>query len=343
MNILLSDIQTIISGHIIGDPKTIIQGFSPIDAVEPNTLIFIENEQYKEQALNSSALAVIVPKSIESLGDKALIQVEKPMLSFMLLLNHYFSNKTYQAGIHPSACIDPSASIHETVYIGPNVVIGKNAIIGKNTTILAGSVLGDNTHLGENTCLHPNVVIYDNTIIGNNTTIHAGTIVGSDGFGYRFHDGIHHKIPHVGKVIIEDNVEIGANTVIDRASIGVTRIGQGTKIDNLVQIAHSVKIGSHNIICSMTGVAGSSITGSYVTLAANVGVSDHVTIEDGVTLGARAGVPPKKIIRKGVWLGAPARPQEKTVEQIVALQQLPELIKKVREMQKRINLLEKEQ
>lgn len=341
MNLLLSQIHSMTSGNLIGNPDTRICGFSGIDEVEPESLIFIDSEQYIEQAIQSPAAAAIVPPTIHALGNKALIQVDRPMLTFMLLLKHYYQDRKYAGEVHPSAIIASDAKVHPTAYVGPNVVIGEGCEISAHAVILAGCVLGSKVSLGENSRLHPNVVIYDNSVIGKNTVIHAGTVIGSDGFGYRLYEGVQHKVPHVGKVIIEDNVEIGANTVIDRASLGVTRIGEGTKIDNLVQIAHSVKIGKHNIICSMTGVAGSSKTGNYVTLAANVGVSDHVVIEDNVLLGARTGVAPKKILRKdSVWLGSPARPQEKMIAQVVAQQQLPELIKKVRELQKRVNELE---
>lgn len=342
MNIALSDINHLISGHLIGSATTLIHGFSPIDDIQPDTLIFIESPQYAEHAIQSSAAAVIVPKSISVLGDKPLIQVESPMLAFMLLLKHFFLSKVHTPGIHSTALVAEDAQIDPTAHIGPYVVIGSKTRIGANTVILANCSVGENVTMGESSCLHPNVVVYDNTIIGHRTVIHAGSVIGSDGFGYRFNEGVHQKIPHVGKVVIEDDVEIGANTVVDRASIGITRVGKGTKIDNLVQIAHSVKVGQHNLICSMTGIAGSTKTGNYVTLAANVGVSDHVTIEDNVILGARTGVPPKKILRKDtIWLGAPARPQQKTIDQLVAQQQLPDLIIKVRELQKRVTQLEK--
>lgn len=344
MNIILSDINTLIAGHLIGQSDIAVHGFSSIEEVEPQTLIFIESEQYCEKAAQSAAAAVIVPLTIHAVGDKAIIQVEKPMLAFMMLLKHFIKDKAFAANIHPSAIIASDAIIHETAHIGPHVTIGSKTVVGAHSVIMAGVSLGDNILIGESSRLHPNVVVYDFSTIGNRTVIHAGSVVGCDGFGYRFHEGRHHKVPHIGKVIIGDDVEIGANTVIDRASMGTTRIGSGTKIDNLVQIAHSVKIGQHNLICSMTGVAGSSKTGNYVTLAANVGVSDHVTIEDNVTLGARTGVAPGKLLRKNtVWLGSPARPQEKTIEQIVALQQLPDLVLKMRELQKKVKTLMAEQ
>lgn len=340
MNILLSDINTLIAGHLIGQANTVVQGFSSIEEVDPQTLIFIESEQYSEKAAQSSAAAVIVPLTIQVVGDKPLIQVEKPMLAFMMLLKHFIKDKVFASNIHASAIIAADAVIHETAHIGPHVTIGSKTVIGAHSVVMAGACLGDNVVMGESSRLHPNVVVYDGSVIGHRTVIHAGSVVGCDGFGYRFHEGRHHKVPHIGKVIIGDDVEIGANSVIDRASMGTTQIGSGTKIDNLVQIAHSVKIGQHNLICSMTGVAGSSKTGNYVTLAANVGVSDHVTIEDNVTLGARTGVAPGKLLRKNtVWLGSPARPQEKTIEQIVALQQLPDLVLKMRELQKKVKAL----
>lgn len=340
MNILLSDINTLIAGHLIGQADITIQGFSSIEEVEPQTLVFIESEQYAEKAAQSPAAAVIVPLTIHAMGNKSIIQVEKPMLAFMMVLKHFIKDKAFPANVHPSAIIASDAVIHETAHIGPYVTIGSKTVIGAHSVVMAGACLGDNIVIGESSRLYPNVVVYDNNIIGHRTVIHAGSVVGCDGFGYRFHEGQHHKVPHVGKVIIGDDVEIGANTVIDRASMGTTQVGSGTKIDNLVQIAHSVKIGQHNLICSMTGIAGSSKTGNYVTLAANVGVSDHVTIEDNVTLGARTGVAPGKLLRKNtVWLGSPARPQEKTIEQIVALQQLPDLVRKMRELQKKVKML----
>lgn len=335
MNILLSEINVIIGGQLTGDETTRIHGFSSIDDVTPQALIFIESEKYQEQAKNSPAAAVIISTSMATLENKPCIQVEKPMLAFMQLLKHFFPDKQYSAGIHPTAVIADDADIHPTAHIGPHVTIGRGTRIGAHTAILAGCVLSDNVKIGDNCCLHPRVVMYDNSEMGNRSVLHAGCVIGSDGFGYRLHEGIQQKVPHVGNVVIADDVEIGANTVVDRASLGSTRIGTGTKIDNLVQIAHSVQIGQHNIICSMTGVAGSARTGNHVTLAANVGVSDHVIIEDNVILGARTGVAPQKRLPKGtVWLGNPARPKDKTIEQVVALQQLPELMKKVRALMK---------
>ena len=334
MNNTLEQINAIINGNLIGEPTTIIEGFSAIDEIQKNTLIFIESEKYLDNAIKSDAAAIIVPEDVFH-DDKPLIQVKNPTLDFLKLINHFYPAKKYEANIHPQASIAKTAKIGKDVHIGASVVIGENCQIGDSTTILAGAVLTNNICLGNNCCIHPNTTIYENTIIGNNVTIHANTVIGSDGFGYKFNEGIHQKVPHIGHVVIDDDVEIGANSVVDRASIGTTHIGKGTKIDNLVQVAHSVKLGQHNILCAMTGVAGSSTTGDYVIMAANVGVADHVNIGSGVKLGARTGVPPKKNLPENTnWFGSPARPEKKAMVQMAAAQRLPELVEKVKKLQK---------
>jgi UDP-3-O-[3-hydroxymyristoyl] glucosamine N-acyltransferase len=336
----LKQIASLIDGSVKGDDGLEVSGLSPIDNIQANTIVVADNKDKMKLAERSSALAIIINKDFDS-QLKPVIKVEHPMKAFIELMNHFYPKKIKTAGIHASAQIAEGVSIGKNVHIGANVVIEHGSKIGDNTVIRGNCHVGENVIIGKHCELFPNVTLYDDCIIGNHVVIHASTVIGSDGFGYSFIEDKHMKIPHVGNVIIEDNVEIGANTVVDRASLGSTRIGQGTKIDNLVQVAHSVTLGKNNILCAFTGIAGSTTCGDNVICAANVGISDHVTIEDNVTLGARTGVPPKKRLRAGnVYLGAPPRLIEKGIEIEIGINRLPKLHKSVKELKNKIKQLE---
>lgn len=337
MNTSLDEIAKLIHGQVIGDSQTLITALSPIDDVAPNALIFAEGDDNILRAQNSPAAAVIVSQPHEKLT-KPTIQVPNPFHAFIQLLSHFYPPKSHAPGIHPTAVIGPNVVIGKNVSIGPYVVIDSESRIGDHSVIKSHVHIGHHVVIGEHTMLHPHVTLYDHSQIGSHVTIHASTVIGSDGFGYTLADGEHLKVPHVGHVVIADHVEIGANTVIDRATIGATMIGEGTKIDNLVQIAHSVKLGKHNILCAFTGIAGSAKSGDHVIFAANVGVSDHVTIDDGVILGARAGVPPKKHLRQGnIYLGNPARPRDKAIEQELASTRIPVMRKNIKQLNDKVN------
>lgn len=339
MNVQLTEIADIVQGKIIGNKEIIINKLSPIDDVADGSLIFAEGQDNVKKAEMSTAAAILVGNNITS-SHKTIIQVSNPFVSFIKLLSHFYPAKKPEVGIHPSAVISEDAQIGKNVSIGPNVVILSSVIIGDNCVIKSNVHIGHNVIIGNSTVIHPSVTIYDNSKIGNKVNLHAGVVVGSDGFGYTFENGEHIKVPHVGCVIIEDDVEIGANSIIDRATIGSTVIGQGTKIDNLVQIAHSVKLGKKNILCAFTGIAGSTKSGDNVLFAANVGVSDHVTIDDGVILGARAGVPPNKHLKQGnIYLGSPARPRDKAIEQELAATRIPFIRKNIQALTERVNQL----
>ncbi|MDF1758412.1 MAG: UDP-3-O-(3-hydroxymyristoyl)glucosamine N-acyltransferase [Legionellaceae bacterium] len=349
MKTTLTEIADLIQGVVIGDSNTNIVALSPIDDVLPNSLIFAEGADNLKKAEMSDAAAILVANNITS-SSKPIIKVANPFKSFIELLSHYYPGIKQEIGIHPTAVIGEGVELGERVSIGAYVVIQSNSKIGDDTTIKSHVHVGHKVTIGAKSTIHPNVTIYDNSILGSEVTIHAGTIIGSDGFGYTFDNGEHIKVPHVGCVNIGNNVEIGANTIIDRATIGTTVIGDGCKIDNLVQIAHSVKLGKNNIICAFTGIAGSTTSGDNVLFAANVGVSDHVTIDDGVILGARAGVPPKKHLKKGnIYLGSPARPKDKAIEQELATTRIPfmrknmqNLAEKVAQLSEQISQLETE-
>lgn len=345
----LSEVAALIRGEVVGDGSLPIQALCSIEGATPESLIFADGDDNLKKAASSVAKAVVVAEHIKELN-KPFIRVSEPLVAFITLLEHYYPARKIEPEIHPTAVIASDVVLGKNVYIGPYVVIEAGSSIGDNCVIKSHVHIGFSVSIGQGTTIHPNVTIYDACEIGSHTIIHASSVVGSDGFGYTFKDGEHLKIPHVGKVVIGNHVEIGASTVIDRATLGATMIGDGTKIDNLVQIAHSVRLGKHNILCAFTGVAGSSTSGNHVIFAANVGVSDHVTIEDGVILGARAGVPPKKVLMKGnVYIGNPARPKDKAIEQELSASRVPMLRKnlialsqKVTELTERLEKIERE-
>ena len=342
MHASLIDIATLVQGKVIGDENLIITALSPIDEIKSGSLIFADGKDNFEQAEKSEAAAILVATHVDK-ATKPLIQVADPFKAFMQLLQHFYPLIKPKPGVHATAIVAPGVSLGKNVSIGAYVVIEAGSRIGDNSIIKSHAHIGHHVQLGDNTTIHTHVSIYDHSQIGNHVAIHASSVIGSDGFGYTPENGQHVKIPHVGRVIIEDNVEIGASTIIDRATIGETIIGEGTKVDNLVQIAHSVKLGKHNILCAFTGIAGSTTSGDHVIFAAGVGVSDHVRIDDEVILGARAGVPPKKHLRKGlIYLGSPARPREKAIEHEMSTTRIPLMRKQLKRLAEQVAQLKEQ-
>lgn len=340
MNLNLSDIASLVNGQLIGDANLLISGVSPIENVRAGTMVFADGAQNLQRAEESAAAAILVSRHHTS-AVKPVIQVAHPLKAFIQLIECFHPAHKPESLIHPTAVVGKNVSLGQNIYLGPYTVIGDNTVIGDHT-ILKGHVhIGRNVRIGANTILHPHVTVYDNCCLGNDVIIHASSVIGSDGFGYTFVDGEHLKIPHAGYVQIDDNVEIGANTVIDRATLGATHIGAGTKIDNLVQVAHSVRLGKNNILCAFTGIAGSTTSGDNVIFAANVGVSDHVRIDDGVILAARAGVPPNKHLKQGnIYLGNPARPKDKAIEQELSVTRIPFMRKKMMALGEKMTAIE---
>jgi UDP-3-O-[3-hydroxymyristoyl] glucosamine N-acyltransferase len=247
--------------------------------------------------------------------------------------------KPYPEKIDPTALLGKEVEVGKGVYVGPYVIIEDGVKLKDKAVILGGSFIGENTQIGENSLIYPNVTIRENVFIGKNVIIHSGTVIGSDGFGYAKEKGEYHKIPQVGNVVLEDDVEIGANVAIDRATLGETRIQKGTKIDNLVQIAHNVKIGENTIVCGQVGISGSTKVGKNVTLAGQVGLVGHIQIGDNVIVGAQSGVsksfPPGK-----VFFGSPAREHSRAKKIEAAVSLLPQYVEKIRDLEKRIKDLE---
>jgi len=326
-----------VQGQVIGDGSVEITGFAAAAGARTGDLTFAEKEEYFAAAEQSQASAILVAGEFQS-ASKVLIRVKNPRIAVARLLPIFFPPDQYSAGVHPSAVIDSTAQIDPTAYVGPNCVIGARAQIGARTALLGGNHIGRDAKVGNDTILHPNVVIYYQCQVGNRVAIHAGTVIGSDGYGYVFDEGRHRKVLQVGNVVIHDDVEIGANTAIDRGALGSTTIGQGTKIDNLVHMAHNVKIGRHCIITGQVGFAGSTQMGDYCVVAAQSGIADHLKIGNQVTIGAKSGVM-RDIEDGGKVLGTPAFPDKVAKRQIIASTQLPDIIRRMRDLEKQVEAL----
>ena len=262
-----------------------------------------------------------------------------PEMSFIKALELLHPARVYEPQIAPQAVLDKNVTLGEGVYIGPYAVLGENVSIGDQSTVLAGVYIGKNVKIGKHCQLHPYAVIYDDVVLGDHVIIHSGAIIGADGFGYKFRNNRHVKVPQVGNVVIDDYVEIGANTCIDRGALGSTVIGSGTKIDNLVQVGHNNKVGKHVIMCGLTGVSGSCNIEDYAILAGSSGVADHVTIGQGAVVMARSGVAGD--IKPGTQVfGSPAKDKKVAYKEQIALSKLPDLLKTVKLLQEKIQALE---
>jgi UDP-3-O-[3-hydroxymyristoyl] glucosamine N-acyltransferase len=333
MPLTAGEIAQHLEGQVIGDSAIVLSGFAPADKARAGDLTFAENETYFLRAEQSAASAILVDADFRP-GVKTLVRVASARIAFARVLPLFHPEPPFPPGIHPSAVVASSAQVDPTAHVGPFCAIGDKVQIGPRCVLHGGNHVGAACVLGAETQLFPNAVIYPRTQIGQRVRIHAGTVVGSDGFGYVLDSGVHRKVPQVGQVIIHDDVELGANVTVDRGALGPTIIGRGTKIDNLVQIAHNVTIGEHCLVVAQAGIAGSTKLGNFVTLAGQAGLAGHLKVGHRVIVAAQAGV--MHDIPDGErWLGAPAQPDRKAKRQILAAQQLPELIRRVADLERR--------
>lgn len=321
-------------GEVLGDGSVELTGFASAELAQPGDLTFAENENYFVVAEQSPATAILVSGEYRS-AKKVLIRVPNARVAMARLLPVFFPPEQHPSGIHASAIIAASAKIDPTAHVGPNCVVGARVRLGAHSVLMGGNHIGRDCQIGDDVCLFPNVVIYAQCQIGHRVCIHAGTVIGSDGYGYVFDEGQHRKSLQVGNVIIHDDVEIGANTAIDRGALGATVIGQGTKIDNLVHIAHNVVLGRHCLVMGQVGFAGSTQLGDYCVIASQSGIAGHLKLGHQATVGAKSGVM-RDIPDKGTVLGIPAAPDKQAKRQMIALQQLPELIRRTRELEKQV-------
>jgi UDP-3-O-[3-hydroxymyristoyl] glucosamine N-acyltransferase len=334
MSITISQIADLLQGCIVGDRSISFTGVAQAQDARPGDLTFAESETFFRVADASDAAAILIDGAFSSTR-KTLIRVPNARQAFARVLPLFFPEKQYPAGIHPSAIIAASAQVDGSAHIGPYCVVGDRVRIGARTVLVSQVNVADDTEIGDDAILFPLVAVYAKTRIGHRVRIHAGAVLGSDGFGYVFDQGKHRKVPQVGNLVIHDDVEIGANATIDRGALGSTVIGKGCKIDNLVQIAHNVELGENSVIVAQVGIAGSTKLGSYVTIAGQAGLADHLNVGHRVTIGAKAGVM-HDIPDGEKWLGIPAGPERHTKRQLIAIQQLPGLIRRVHELEKRL-------
>jgi len=331
-----AEIARQLQGEVLGDGAVVLKGFAPADRAQPGDLTFAENENYFARAEQSAASAIIAPAAFSS-AKKTVIRVADARIAFARVLPLFFPDPVFAPGIHPSAVVAKSAKIDPSAHIGPQCVVGENACIGARSVMQGLNFVGTGCQLGEDVNLFPNVTIYAHSEIGNRVRIHAGTAIGSDGFGYVLDGASHRKVPQIGNVIIRDDVEIGSNVSVDRGALGPTVIGAGTKIDNLVQIAHNVNIGEHCLIVAHVGISGSTKLGNYVVFGGQVGIAGHLKIGNKVTVAAQSGVM-HSIPDGEKWMGSPAQPDRQTKRQMIAIQHLPDLLKRVAELERKLGI-----
>lgn len=326
MTATVRQIAELVQGRIVGDGNTVIQGVRTLQEAQAGDLTFLEKASNHQALVQSRAGAAIVPANFE-LADKTLIQVADPLMAFVQIVQHLRGKAEHQpTGIDPRAYVHPSASVGPAASIEPFAVVGPGSRIGQRARIMSGARIGANCWLGDDAVLHPGVVLYDDCVLGDRVIIHANAVIGADGFGYRFQQGRHVKVPQLGNVVVGNDVEIGAGVTIDRGAFDATTIGEGTKIDNLVMIGHNTKIGKHNIFAAQVGIAGSCTTGDYVMMGGQAGVRDHIDIGTAALIGAQSGimhdVPPNFRV-----FGYPAQEERDFVRQSMALKKLPAMRK----------------
>ncbi len=335
----LGEIAHLIGGKVIGDQSIEITGVCGIKEAQKGDITFVANPKYVSLIKLTHASAIITSADIKK-SPRPLIITENPSLAFAKLLSLVAPNEvTHYKGIHPTAIIGEDVKLGANVAIQPYAVIEDHVTIGNNTVISAGVFLGHHSSIGQDTMIYPHVSVRERVMIGSRVIIHSGTVIGSDGFGFATVKGLHHKIPQIGTVIIEDDVEIGSNVTIDRARFDKTLIKHGTKIDNLVQIAHNVVIGENSIVVAQTGISGSTIIGRNVILAGQSGIIGHINIGDNAVVAAQAGVT-KSIPASTCVSGYPAKPHKKAKRINACVQKLPDLYKLVSELSEKITALE---
>ncbi len=341
MAFTLYELQQQLGGKISGAKEIKISGVAALENAQPGEISFVETRSHFAQAQKSRASALVVDMNFPQVPNKSLLRIDDPRYGFVQIMKLFERKPRLQPGIHPSAIVaEHGVVIGQDVSVAECTVIREHVSIGQGSQIESGVHLGEGVKVGEHCWIGPNVVLMHGVQIGNRVTIHGGSVIGGDGFGYVWADERHHKIPQLGTVKIDDDVEIGCNVCIDRATFGVTRIRCRTKIDNQVQIGHNNDIGEDGIIVSQVGLSGSVTTGKRVTLAGQVGVADHVTIGDRATVGAASGVTKDIKPDKIVW-GIPARPRHKVLRELASLSHIPGLLRQVRELSERLSWVEK--
>jgi UDP-3-O-[3-hydroxymyristoyl] glucosamine N-acyltransferase len=338
VSLSLADLAARLEAEVVGDGGRLIEGIRPLDQAGPEHLSFLHNPKYVAQASESKAGAVLVHDAGQLPGRDLLVCAE-PYLAVARALRIFHPRPLPDAGVHPTAVVGDNLVLGEGSSIGPHAAVGRGVSIGEKTVIGAGCVIGDGVVIGDEVELHPRVVVEPGCRIGNRCILQAGVVIGSDGYGFATVDGVHHKVPQVGIVVLEDDVEIQANSTVDRATMGETRIRRGTKVDNLVQLAHNVQVGEHCLLVAQVGVSGSTKIGPHSILAGQSGVAGHVELGERTMVTAKTGVM-KSAPAGSVLAGHPARPQREWMKSQAAVQRLASLRERIAELERRLALME---
>lgn len=343
MKFTAQQIAMLVQGEVVGNEKTTVSSIAKIEESKDGDLCFLANAKYEDYLYETKASVVLINESLVLKKDVSctLIRVKDAYVAFTILLKTYeeiMASKPKEIIEQPSF-ISANANVGEKVYIGAFAYIGENSVVADGAKIYPNSYIGDNVKVGKNTIIYAGVKIYKDCVIGDNVIIHAGAVIGSDGFGFAFDNGAFQKIPQIGNVVIENDVEIGANCTIDRATMGSTIIKAGAKLDNLIQIAHNVEVGNATVIASQAGVSGSSKIGNYCMIGGQAGIVGHIKIADQTKINAQSGVA-KEIKEKGTsWTGSPAYDYKSSLKSQVVYRNLPDLQKKIYELEKALNEL----
>jgi UDP-3-O-[3-hydroxymyristoyl] glucosamine N-acyltransferase len=340
MKMTVQELASVVSGRVVGDGGTQIERIADLDNADEGEIAYVENEKLFAAATESKASCLIVKEGLgEKFPERTLIEVSNPKLAFSLIGAALYPPVRREPTIHPTAVIAESADIALTAYVGPNVYVGEHTRVGVYTRLEAGVVLGANVTVGDDCVLHPNVVLYDGVSIANRVILHVGVCLGADGFGYVRHDLGYQKFPQIGTVVIEDDVEIGAHTCVDRAALGRTRIGRGTKLDNMIHVGHNCDIGERVVIAAQTGISGSVVIEDDAVIGGQVGFGDHTRVLSGAVIGSKAGILPGKIVRPGVWWGIPAQPLDDYKRMNAHMNRLPQMREEIKRLREQIEEL----
>jgi UDP-3-O-[3-hydroxymyristoyl] glucosamine N-acyltransferase len=334
----LAELAELVGGRVLGDPERTVESIRALEAAGSGDLSFVTLPRHRARALASGAAALLVGDDLAAeLPSRDLLVVADPSYALAQLLAALHPDEVRPSGAHPTAVVESGARVDPTAHLGPYAVIGAGSRVEAGAQVLAHAVVGRHCRIGERALLHPHAVLYDRTVVGAGSIVHSGVVLGADGFGYALHGGVHHKVPQIGSVVLEDDVEIGANTTIDRGTLGETRIGAGTKIDNQVMLGHNVRVGRRSILCAQVGIAGSTSIGDGVVLGARVGAVDHISIGDGVQAAAGtdlfSSLPAHAIVG-----GSPAHEIGRWRRQLALLWRLDEMLGRLRAIERHLRL-----
>jgi UDP-3-O-[3-hydroxymyristoyl] glucosamine N-acyltransferase len=334
----LNELAEYLGGRVTGDGNVTVNGLAPLESAGPDKITFLANPRYASKVAETRAAAVLMAPGGESYG-RNVIEVSNPYLGFAKLLTLFYTTAHRSLGVLPEANVGTQVTLGEGITVYPGACIGNNVTVGDRTVIHSGVVIYEGTTIGDDCLIHANAVVRERCRIGNRCIIQPGAVIGSDGFGYAPDGRAYYRIPQIGIVVLEDDVEVGANCCIDRAALDVTLIRRGTKLDNLVQIAHNCRIGEDCMIVSQVGISGSTQIGNHVTLGGQVGIAGHLTVGDNVMVGAQSGVP-GSLTANAVYSGSPTMPHRDWLRAMAVVPRLPELKKSISALEKRITELE---